>query len=325
MNKKFLILFSLSFLCLGYSTTFNYNISGNTKYSTRNILNENKPLIKQTKISDFTTFTTEPSYDYVTTPNGSEVPVQTNEELSNSTIIEYDSYIDELYPDAIRLRSASSLYNCHSYAWYSQSIANIYWMNNPSKYYEDLSYISTTSPQIGDIVCYFNDNGTSDINDDSNVHSGIIVGTNNNNPNSSLNNLNTYVVESKWGRYGLYRHRGDYCLYIDDGSVSYIKYFKRHSTHSFDYTYEWLDYTKHKAICECGEYEQTPHVVQAGSLTSPYSRCFLCGGLVRVGITHYSSRKLKTTKNGSYILPNGVIVLVDEDIELYFRGELVFE
>ena len=30
------------------------------------------------------------------------------------------------------------------------------------------------------------------------------------------------------------------------------------------------------------------------------------------------------TENGSYILPNGVIVLVSEDIEAYFNGELIF-
>ena len=30
------------------------------------------------------------------------------------------------------------------------------------------------------------------------------------------------------------------------------------------------------------------------------------------------------TANGSYILPNGVIVLVDEDIEAYLNGTLVF-
>ena len=28
--------------------------------------------------------------------------------------------------------------------------------------------------------------------------------------------------------------------------------------------------------------------------------------------------------NGSYILPNGIIVLVDEDVEAYFAGTLVF-
>ena len=32
----------------------------------------------------------------------------------------------------------------------------------------------------------------------------------------------------------------------------------------------------------------------------------------------------KVTINGSYILPNGIIVLVDEDIEAYENGTLIF-
>ena len=32
----------------------------------------------------------------------------------------------------------------------------------------------------------------------------------------------------------------------------------------------------------------------------------------------------KYSINGSYILPNGIIVLVDEDIEAYLNGTLVF-
>ena len=32
----------------------------------------------------------------------------------------------------------------------------------------------------------------------------------------------------------------------------------------------------------------------------------------------------KVTANGSYILPSGIVVLVDEDIEAYLNGTLVF-
>ncbi len=34
--------------------------------------------------------------------------------------------------------------------------------------------------------------------------------------------------------------------------------------------------------------------------------------------------ELPHTQNGSYILPNGVIVLVEEDIEAYMAGNLIF-
>lgn len=32
----------------------------------------------------------------------------------------------------------------------------------------------------------------------------------------------------------------------------------------------------------------------------------------------------KVSINGSYILPNGIIVLVDEDLDAYLNGTLVF-
>ena len=33
---------------------------------------------------------------------------------------------------------------------------------------------------------------------------------------------------------------------------------------------------------------------------------------------------MKVSVNGSYILPSGIIVLVDEDVEAYLNGTLVF-
>ena len=37
-----------------------------------------------------------------------------------------------------------------------------------------------------------------------------------------------------------------------------------------------------------------------------------------------SSSITKVTINGSFILPNGVIVLEDEDLEAYLNGTLIF-
>ena len=37
-----------------------------------------------------------------------------------------------------------------------------------------------------------------------------------------------------------------------------------------------------------------------------------------------SSSVSKITKNGSYILPNGIIILVDEDIKDYENGTIIF-
>ena len=62
---------------------------------------------------------------YVYTPKGSAVSVYERGEIySPAQIAEMNSYMDNLYPSATRLATATSRYNCHSYAWYSQSTSN---------------------------------------------------------------------------------------------------------------------------------------------------------------------------------------------------------
>ena len=91
-------------------------------------------------------------------------------------------------------------YNCHSYAWYSQSKDNKYWINDPSPYMRDGSYSRVTGGSInssaeyaksGDIIVY---GGMS--------HSAIIV------ENGGGEPLATRTMISKWGQYGVFRHRG---------------------------------------------------------------------------------------------------------------------
>ena len=43
-----------------------------------------------------------------------------------------------------------------------------------------------------------------------------------------------------------------------------------------------------------------------------------------MGIVPFTSNNLPRTINGSYILPNGVIVLADADIDAYLNGTLSF-
>lgn len=70
------------------------------------------------------------------------------------------------------------------------------------------------------------------------------------------------------------------------------------------------------------------HAVSATS-TSRFKPCIQCGYIVDTGedfslIGPNALNNLLVTKNGSYILPNGIIVLVDEDIILYQQNTLVF-
>ena len=98
-------------------------------------------------------------------------------------------------------------------------------------------------------------------------------------------------------------------------------------THNFD-TWVAMSPTMHIKNCgECGAIgtETGAHAVRA--TTARFAPCLLCGYIVdldnsigQVPIMNVD----KVTINGSYILPNGIIVLVDEDIEAYLNGTLVF-
>ncbi len=101
----------------------------------------------------------------------------------------------------------------------------------------------------------------------------------------------------------------------------------RHTQHSYDDHYVWTSLTNHKSYCNCGSYINSPHVVSSSAYLSglPSVPCLLCHGLASVSqIIHQSIEDYPYTPNGSFILPNGVIVLVDEDIEAYLNGTLVF-
>ena len=97
-------------------------------------------------------------------------------------------------------------------------------------------------------------------------------------------------------------------------------------SHTHSYHYSWLSYTSHLQSCACGDSSNKPHVVKAGSTlgSSGYAICLLCKGQASIGAIYDSINDLPRTQNGSYILPNGTVVLVDEDIDAYMNGNLIF-
>ena len=97
--------------------------------------------------------------------------------------------------------------------------------------------------------------------------------------------------------------------------------------HVHEYTeYEYYSNTQHIEKCACGAVGTylSAHTVRSG--IGRFKECILCGGTVDTfsGPNQLESTVNMVTANGSYILPNGVIVLVDEDIEAYLNGTLVF-
>lgn len=290
------------------------------------------------------------SYFEVLTPNGTSVIVsKRDKELSSERIKEIDNEVENKYPEVIKLRNATKKYNCHSYAWYSTSENNVYWMDDPTAYYTDFSYDEVTTPRSGDIICYFDDYGSpSYFYDDNNLHSGIVISYN---PSIESNNIcgiaNKVVVESKWGEYGLYRHNGDCCPYVStyNGRADYVKFYRRHThsfsnhycsicnkyteTHDYHSPYTWINDTEHKATCGCGKTTNQGHAISSGAFNSgsKYATCLLCGGKATIGFTQFNillNDYRYITENGSFVLPNGIIVVDEKDIEKYINNPTSF-
>ena len=133
---------------------------------------------------------------YVSTPNGTRVSVivRSTEPLSQAQIRSYDASCASSYPKAVKVRSASGKYNCHSYAWYSTSAGNNKWMNNPKPYWNDGSYHETSVISGGRKYEFFSGNSAE--------HSAIVVSA-----------YGAVTLESKWGQCGLYRHTASNCPY----------------------------------------------------------------------------------------------------------------
>ena len=97
--------------------------------------------------------------------------------------------------------------------------------------------------------------------------------------------------------------------------------------HSYDDHYVAMNDFQHYCYCSCGERTTAMHVIsQVGAGAPGSSRvCLICGRVMGSGGTlNGVYTDLPHTENGSYILPNGIIVLVPEDEEAFFNGTLEF-
>ena len=101
------------------------------------------------------------------------------------------------------------------------------------------------------------------------------------------------------------------------------------------YTHTYTEWAKHNSThhIECCEYcgvkgtRMALHYVKQSEISLNIGFCAVCGAKVMLGDDIIQVGPLnaqKVTPNGSYLLPNGIPVLVDEDIEAYLNGTLVW-
>ena len=94
-------------------------------------------------------------------------------------------------------------------------------------------------------------------------------------------------------------------------------------THYHEYNYRYLikDTRTHYAVCECGEVKEQGHAVLQNSKV-----CILCGGRVEMAFQplDVNLNSVLITKNGSYFSSDGIIILVESDIDEFYNGCLIF-
>ncbi|MBR2971537.1 MAG: hypothetical protein IKC61_01245 [Clostridia bacterium] len=93
--------------------------------------------------------------------------------------------------------------------------------------------------------------------------------------------------------------------------------------------YVYLNRYTHKCSCVCGSGAKIEnHIVVASDVVDngDFASCIGCGYLIDLRDDYYNSivSIAQVSLNGSYILNNGIIVLVDEDIQTYLEGKLKF-
>ena len=249
--------------------------------------------------------------------NYSNVSIITPDNVTISASKYYGSSTPETYPnastyDATLVKSSSYYYNCHSFTWYfggtttGLTNAKAFWLNSSAVdkfarhdcYYQVGLNDNTTCDQlvlasnrallqVGDIVVYRNGDASSSI--DQYSHSAVIV---------SISSSGVYV-NSKWGVYGVYRHKAEKCPYATTGNMdpsggttaSYSKVYVFRPTHNHvdnsivpvvsgtnAYTlpaFVSINESSHKAVCYCGRgYDLENHtLVQIGTYKYKCSKC----------------------------------------------------
>lgn len=176
------------------------SVNDKNKISTQDIVLPIQPLAGENR-----------SYTYISTPKGSSIQTIYNQtpELTTSQKDYYNRTFASAYPNATLISDPTVKYNCHSFAWYQQSIFNQHWLNqynsddgaNLSKYWTDGSYRQTSSSNSEGVRVFYS-NGD---------HSALFR------TRTVVNGSPTWIYWSKWGPGGLYNHTLYDCPYSTSG------------------------------------------------------------------------------------------------------------
>ncbi len=145
------------------------------------------------------------------TPNGTPVTLiidldwadhDTNELAQQSIKLQYLA----TYPSAVEINDVNPSYNCHAYSFLTYH--DRYWLNDPSPYILDGSYIQCSQPNgdYGVRVIYESSYGGLYIHSAITAQTGPVI-----------------TVTSKWGVNALFRHAVNDCPYAISSAILYYE------------------------------------------------------------------------------------------------------
>lgn len=98
-------------------------------------------------------------------------------------------------------------------------------------------------------------------------------------------------------------------------------------SHVHNFSCEYLNENLHTQKCACGVNINEVHYIRRSDIFGNFAFCLGCGKKLNLNTSNpfiILGVINQVTVNGSYILPNGIVVLADEDIEAYMNGTLIF-
>ena len=207
--------------------------------------------------------------------------------------------------------------------------------DNDHKWLYDTSSSTTNNHKLICSIC----NGVKYVSDLSSYTYNIYKSCNNNHTLSSNNMMpvgcyqNKDYIKCKYCRYiasptdnVIQNYQYNNYNYLVHRSTSIINGLQYTIYESHKNTYSWNDLITHIASCVCNRVIQEGHAISSSALNNGQTTapCLLCGGMASIGFIEIQNNIIMISDNGSYVLSNGIVVLVDSDIESYLNNTLVF-
>ncbi len=119
-------------------------------------------------------------------------------------------------------------------------------------------------------------------------------------------------------------------VYLVEKKSSDIEFLSLSYSHTHSFSMQYYNYKWHKLTCECGYTtgsNQGHIVLRSEIVNGRYAECLECHHMLDLTVDMAlinSAYATQVSINGSYILPSGIIVLIDDDLSAYLNGTLVF-